>query len=279
MPTSGLSLIGFMADQAHALQFLKNSCVPTDGSDAALLAEWSRAQLNLGPAMPNAGYPDIQDPPPGAIHHITALKNIPHIAMMLAGPLFGVDFKFVEIEPLLAFQLAIDVERSTHHCGGFNRPPDVQQLLAVCLPLHPPTDQLQIIQSPQSAIVRAKGLNLTMVAQGINAGFAGLQFGFALPLVHVVRFNGRCYLHNGFHRTYGARLAGATHVPCIFRDVGDALSAGVREDGATFNIATLESSNPPTVGHYTQGRAHPVAMRAVSRVLHVTWADYILPDE
>src|SRR5208282_2577442 len=106
---------------------------------------------------------------------------------------------------------------------------------------------------------------------------AGIQFHSSMPFVHVVRYNGRCYLHNGFHRTVGVRKAGATHVPCILRDVNTISEVGI--DGDTFPVHLMESANPPTVGHFTQNRAWSVTLRNYSRILHVSWAEYMVPDE
>lgn len=107
---------------------------------------------------------------------------------------------------------------------------------------------------------------------------AGIIFGQGAPPVHVVRLNGACYLHNGFHRVYGAKLAGASHVPCVFRDVLDPAMAGINPPG-TFDLTTFQGVNPPSVGHFTLGRALDVTLRAMSRVLHISWAQYVIPIE
>ena len=129
-----------------------------------------------------------------------------------------------------------------------------------------------------SMILKARSLNVRAFDRGMfNGEFMGITFGVSQPYVHVVRHNNRCYLHNGIHRTYGARLAGATHIPCIFRDVADHDAVGIHD--GTFPAALLESGNPPTLAHFTGARAHPVRLRSHSRYLHVSWAEYVLPDE
>ena len=279
MPTSGLTLIGFFDKQDQVLQFMRTTCVPGAKSDSDLLMEWIAAKANLGSPTSRAGKPEILPIPQDLEDHINALSLLPQIANLLANGLAGAEFKMVEIDPLLAFQFSIDVDRSNHHCHAFSNPPSNKELANACLPLAPTTENIQVSQTNQSVIIKARGLNLNVFAQGLAHNFAGLNFGFSLPLMHVVRHNQRCYLHNGFHRAYGARKAGATHVPCIFRDVQDHQNVGIKADGSTFAAALLESSNPPTLAHYTQGRAHSAQMRALSRVLHVSWAEYILPDE
>jgi len=129
-------------------------------------------------------------------------------------------------------------------------------------------------------MIQSRDLNLRCVNAGhVADNVIGLHFAFALPFAHVVRFNGRHYLINGFHRAYGAALAGATEIPCVFREVASHLEAGIRDDGATFPLSVLESNNPPTLNHFVGGHAHPVQLKPMNRVLHISWAEYLVPDE
>lgn len=76
-----------------------------------------------------------------------------------------------------------------------------------------------------------------------------------------------------------ARMAGATHLPCLLRDVATKEAAGIRDDGLTFDLALLESADPPTVGHYSQNRGHQITLRALARIITVTWADHVVPED
>lgn len=278
MSSDGLSLVGFLSRQDHALNFLRGSCVPDDPSDQALGQVWQSATANLGPSFSNAGKPDILSIPAHMQSKIASVMSLPQVANWLTNNP-GTTFRLIEIDPLLAFQLSINKDRSGHHCGSLAKPPAESGLYDLALPTNHDTDGIQIDSRAQSVILRSKNLNLGVVKTGLSPGFMGMHFDFSLSLVHVVRLNGRCYLHNGFHRAFGARMAGAIHIPCLFRDVPDPESAGIKSDGSTLDLAVLESPAPPTLGHYTRGNALPVKLRAVSRVLHVSWAEYILPDE
>jgi hypothetical protein len=282
MATSGLSLVGFM-DQQEAIQHLRDFCIPVDPAEAALLAEWTAARDALGAPLANAGQPEILPIPPEHSPYILELMRIPWFADTLQH-LPNTQFQLVEIEPLLAYQFHVCKERSEHHCRALPRPPTLADLMPLALPQNPPTEHFQAQLQQQSLIIKSRSLNLRMVARGIFDGdhgkkLSGMIFAPSLPAVHVVRLNGRCYLHNGFHRAVGARLAGATHIPCLFRDVADAATAGIQGGRATFSEALLNSANPPTVGHFTQGRAREVKLRSNSRVMHVSWAEYVVFDE
>jgi hypothetical protein len=107
----------------------------------------------------------------------------------------------------------------------------------------------------------------------MNAGPFGIVVGAAAPQVQVVRCKGRCYLRNGFHRAFGMCRRGVTHIPALFRESDDYVYLGIRGDGGTFGRALMESANPPTVGHFTQGRATLVNLRKTSRIVQVNWDD------
>jgi hypothetical protein len=281
MPVPGLSLVGFM-DQAAAHAHFINQCVCASNAPADLDAEWNAAKAKLGPASPNVGHPDIQPIPAANVAHINQLQNGAWVGHLFAagGALHGAQFALVEIDPLLAFQFTIGDGRSRHHGATLPWCPSVDMLLPVCLPLAPQTENFHTFNSPNSILLKARSLNVVNFGGGVfNAAFMGIQFGVTLPFVHVVKHNGRHYLHNGFHRALALRRAGATHAPCILRDVPDHASVGIRTDGATFGATLLESANPPTLGHFTQGRAYDVQLKSVARYLHVSWADYVIPDE
>jgi hypothetical protein len=281
MPTPGLSLVGFL-DQTAAITHLRDACVAPDPAEAALIAVWNSAKARLGPPIPGAGQPDIKPIPQQHEPYIQQLCQTLWLQPLLNSVWQGASFRLVEIDKLLAYQFSVDVNRSGHHCGVVSKPPTLAEMLPICLPHNPPSEDFAVIDnaSRQSVLIKARSLNVLTVAQGrFPDNRVGIAVGLASPLVHVVRNNGKCYLHNGYHRAYGLGRAGATHVPCIFRDVTDHASVGIKSDGSTFSAALLESNDPPALAHVTQGRAQVVSMRAMSRVIHVTWAEYAVPDE
>jgi len=229
--------------------------------------------------MPRAGLPEILPIPPDHVQYIAQLCSLPWVQQPLAN-LPQATFALVEVDPILAFQHMISLPRSEFHCNVLGQPPSMTELMQVCLPNVQAHEPLVAASDGNSVLLRAESLNVrTQQAGPIAPGVIGIQFGISLPLVHVVRFEGRCYLHNGFHRALGARLAGATHVPCLLREVGSYEEAGIHPLGGTFSAALLNSENPPTLGHFTQGRAHEVQMRRLARYIHVSWAEYAMAKE
>jgi hypothetical protein len=280
VPTPGLSLVGFIADQQQALTHLKTPCLPDPTkSDADLLADWNAARAKLGRSIARAGHPNLQ-PIPVTDPHIQQLLNAPWAAGYLAHHMAqGASFQMVEIDPLLAYQFTVDAVRSNSHCGTLSRPPTRAELFNVCLPLVTANDAVHISDQGHSFIVKSRSLNLQIAAQGAIQNMIGIQCSWSLPFVHVTRFNGRCYLHNGYHRALGIRRAGASEMPCFLRDAPDAGAAGIQPPG-TFDLQLLESGNPPTIGHFTRrGRALKVRMRASMRVIQISWSQHTMFDE
>jgi hypothetical protein len=285
MPTQGLSLVGFM-DQVHAIAHLKHACVPANPADAALIAEWNTAKGMLGAPVANAGHPDIQPLPAAETAQVMATPWATHF-FAAGGPWAGASLKLVEVKPLLAYQFTVDLDRSQHHCAALGTPPTLAELMARCLPLTWPPERIQSSQlvdvGHQSIIVRSRSLNYRVLNQGVftqpgaHEASVGVVIGTAMPIAHVVRLNGRCYLHNGFHRAVGAGLKKATHIPCLVRDVTTPQEANIGNN--TFPLTLLESGDPPTLAHFIEGRAYPVALRAHSRIVQISWSDHVVPEE
>lgn len=293
MPTRGLSLVGFMDQQRQALDHLRNFCVLPEMSEASLLKEWAAARAKVGAPLPRAGAPDICELELADDAYIRELQAQQWVQTVFQAQGYrDAAFKLVEIEPLLAHQPFVDLERSDQVCERL-RSPAVADLMPLCLPrtqpapLDPPT---VIVQQPQSLIIKSRDLQIetlkttlmTVSVSGYDRVLAGMEISWSLPFVHVVRFSGRHYLLNGYHRALGAAKAGATHVPCLLREVSSADDPAIHaEDPAWLMMPRrlFESSNPPTLGHFLHGRAHEVRLRAISRILHVTWSHYLMPDE
>jgi hypothetical protein len=288
MPSAGLSLVGFLG-QADAIEHLKMACVPSDESDGALLQHWAAAREQLGSPIPNSGHPQIQTLPEDLAAQAEAIKRQPWVAAMLP-EIARASVRLVEIDPLLSFQLTIDI---AHADGPFRDAPagtSPSDLLPICLPADQPPETFvasRVETDSQAVILKSRALDLQMKEvglfefniNGLMVHIAGAKFYRGLQLVHVVRYNGKCYLYNGFHRAVGARRRGAAYIPCIFRDLSSPDEIVARAESTKLRLPLLESTNPPTVGHFTQGRAYAVQLRRRSRVIHVSWSQYIMADE
>jgi hypothetical protein len=278
MPTPGLSLVGFIDDQQLALNHLMGACVPANPDPAVLIAQWTAAKAQLGAPIPFAGHPNIQPIEPGHDAYIQQVLSHPIFQPGPQGAWLGATVQSVEIDPLLAYQMTVDTDRLDHHTSTLPSPPTFDQLLQCCLPLAPTPESFVVIPGQTSMVLRARSLNVRCFQGFWRNDAMGIFFGVSIPLIHVVRHGGHCYLFNGYHRAVGLRRAGFTHIPCIVRDVADHAAVGMNPP-EFFSAARLVQPDPPTVGHFTQDRAITVQLRLHSRILHVSWGEHAVPEE
>lgn len=275
MAAPGLALVGFMQRDA-GIHYLSNECVPANSDPAAVEADWLAAVGRLAPPNANVGQPNIQDLPPPQQAYVQQLKSAQDWqGVFVANPHW--EIKLVEVAPLLAYQFSILDGAASMHGGQLGLAPSLDDLLRTCLPLTATPEGFTMTQMGNAALIQSRSLNLRPLNfWSPQPGILALQFGGALPFVHVVRFNGRCYLHNGYHRAFAALTAGATDIPCVFRDVANEHEIGLGP--GTFGLALLESANPPTLHHYASGQAHPVDLVIKTRSIHISWTDWVTPE-
>jgi hypothetical protein len=282
VPVEGRSLVGFM-EPGFAISYLQQTTIPADSSPDALHAVWELARAKLGAPPDHAGVPELLDIDQGHRAHLNAVAGNARLAAGFDGQPY--EFKLVEIDPLLAYQHDISIERADQLCHQLGDQPTVDAMLPVFLPTELEGIPIQMQRTDNSIVVVGRSANLRILAHGqigveknIGAVLLGAAIGAGSPWVHVVRFEGRAYLRNGFHRVYGAKRVGATHVPCIVLDAPSWEYVGAKGQGATFERALLESPNPPTLAHYAEDRAWPVQLRRPTRIIEVSWAEYVLPE-
>lgn len=282
MPAPGLSLVGFL-DRDEALSHLKNFSVPRDNSEDALIREWMVAKSKIGQPVSRAGLPDIRPIEPPLDGYIRDLCEKRWVQTVLNRPEYkSAEFKLVEIGPLLAHQPLVHTERPDKIYGN-RKAVMLSDLMSICLPSTQPRPldlPTVLVKDWHSVVIKGRDLQIDRITPAVmpmqvdeyEQAFVGMQIWWGLPFVHAVRFNGLCYLINGYHRVIGAGARGATHVPCLLRDAE-------QSSWLLMPRRLFESSNPPTLGHFLKGRAYPVALRATSRILAVSWSERLMPDE
>lgn len=275
MAAPGLALVGFM-QRDFAIHYMANECVPANADPAALEAEWLAAVGKIGAPQTTAGLPNVRNlPAPQQAHVQQIMASADWQATFSANPNW--EIKLVEVAPLLAYQFSILDGAASMHGSQLGLGPSLDDLLQTCLPLTATPENFTIAQTGNAALIQSRSLNLRPLSfWSPQPGIIALQVGGALPFVHVVRFNGRCFLHNGYHRAYAALMSGATEIPCIFRDVATEHEIGLGP--GTFDLALLQSANPPTLHHFTNGQAYPVDLVIKTRSIHISWTDWVTPE-
>ncbi len=291
MPRPGLSLVGFYAEPEQALWHLRQDCVPPPDAadDAALLARWRQAQALLGPAQPGAGMPEVLPLPDDCAAYAEELARQGWMAETMA-TLPGARMALVELDRLACHQPTIATAHAEALCAGLPGT-DPAALMPLCLPLRPPPldcTATPVGEGSSGVLLRSPRGDFSIARFGVFGGGAGVMLAGARlavlsPFVHVVLVGGRGFLLNGYHRAFGARLAGATHLPCVVSEAPGLVEAGVvsTDPAQDYRLppALLTSANPPTLGHFTGGRALHVTLRRRARVVHVSWHAYTVDEE
>lgn len=281
MSLDALSLVGFM-DQQSALAYLLNVCMCPNNDPAVLIQEWQTARSQLGSSMSNAGQPQVSTLQHPYLQQVVAN---PHFANVVGAQPW--EFALVEVDALLAYQFHVLLGQAQKHCASVPNNPSVDDMLPVCLPsVYPPPSFTTYVNPGHGALVEAPDLDLAVIGEGrivpdpsVQVFIAGLVYGQPSPWIIVREFLGRHYLANGFHRAYGLRQRGAREIPCILLHVSDFAQIGARGGGATFDQTILTSVDPPTCGHFANGRAYALRVRHLRRFLSVSWTEYVVREE
>jgi hypothetical protein len=233
MVSEGLSLMAFMCE-ADAMNHLRKSCVC---GDSDLRDAWLASQSLRGAPMERAGNPQILPVPDEHRDYLRRVRAaLPDRARRALAHQAGMSdfFKLVEIDPLLCSQCLLEIGRYQRQTRELATSSELRPLLELALP----------------------------VAE-VGEDRCGSS------LTRVIQVRERCFLRAGFHRAVGARIAGHTHIPCIFSRLPYYPSLTQPERSWSFSRTILESDDPPTLGHFTHGRACRVQLRAPIRMLRL----------
>jgi len=269
-------------DEPFAHAYLQASCEGAGSTAAELGKAWRDARSKLGATFASAGAPDVQILPKAMEPHLRRVqRQNPRFAQTVGKLKWS--FRSLEIDPLLCFQFHVDKDRSVKACSGISsKPASATEVLRTCLPIAPAPLKHQVAGTGGGFFIRSTDLNVRLleVRADATAGetwTARIVWGSTTPLVSVVRYKGRYYLNNGYHRAIGLRQAGVTHMPCVLLEA-NSWSDFVDPTALVFSEALLTSPDAPTVGHLTQGRATDVSLRQVTRFIQLSLSELALPD-
>jgi hypothetical protein len=277
MPIDALSLLGFLS-QSAAIRHLQKDCVLATPTPSLCEQEWQVARAAL--ASPYHGQPEILDLPRHALTHIS--QNVEPLALKLGlykdADLSPPRYCLIETAPLLAHQLVIRLPNAAAITADLPAAPTLMDMLPICLPGRIPAEPFEVLRQPNALVIKARSLNLHFDQPLIGENAATLCIRPAPPFVTVIARGERFHLWDGYHRAYALARLGATHIPCMLRQsLRDDLIDPALE--CYFPASLLQSADPPTLGHFSRRLAHPVRLKSMSRVLHVSWAEWMLAED
>jgi hypothetical protein len=266
MPSDGLLLVGCL-DELSAVNYLKQRCwYRTTPTDSFLKRQWRESKEKIGERAPWVGEPTFAEIQKEHNEHLEKVKRTSWFQEVLEG--MPHEFRMVEIAPLLAFQVDVDLDRAKNICQGLPENPSIQEMLGICLPYQ--SEKLELrdrLTADGGVVVETNNKNFIPrlgeywgVDPKDGLHLAGFKFGTTNPLTQVVKLGDLYYLKNGYHRAIGLARLKATHMPCIFLRASRFEQVGA-VPGKTIPASTLYSSNPPTCGHFFKGLAYEMPLR------------------
>jgi hypothetical protein len=267
-------------DLPQAIAYFRGNCTCDAESDEHLGVRLKAARKRLGVDTPRPGKPELRDIPAKYAEHLAKVANHPRFPELLNQTTGTFAFKLVQIAPLLAFQFHVLVRNDE---AGSIDPTDFGALLERSLPTQIESIEPEAIPiENHGVLLRSDNLNFRKLAWGKLMtdpnGLLGVGavVGPSSPLTQVVRFGGRCFLTNGYHRASQLLASGQTHIPALVVDAAQPDRIGL--SAGTFSMAQLSGFGPPTCAHLHPDRAYEVELKKFVRYVKVTWSEFAGPE-
>src|SRR5712692_7959558 len=171
LPSHNLYLLGFTT-RLYAVNFLRQRARLSDVSSGALRQFLQDAKDRIGDPIPNAGCPAVSVIESADQSYLADVMANPRFAAYRQGNLFeGMPFSFqkVEIDPLVAFQPNVDLERAGLLACQLSAPPTLEEKLKLCLPIQ---SEPVLIETPPgrqkfgTVVLTSPSLNVSIVQGG-----------------------------------------------------------------------------------------------------------------
>lgn len=251
------SLIAWL-DQNEAITKLLGH-IPGPAEDTAAQKQvWEAARRALkGRAAFRLPTPVLTELPLELSERGNAFRQRPDVIATFLGLDWTVGI--VDLKDVLSFQKVIVEEEATERANAVIVD-DLQSLFSFCLPdpaegieisgtMDP--DQKGITLSSLNPNLRVGGHMIADVDVAVAPGgpvqkqkFMGYSINFGARFVQVAEYNGRWFVRDGYHRTFGLTRRGINRIPCIFMKARTFEELGAAAPGF-FSYELLFGDRPP----------------------------------
>ncbi len=188
----------------------------------------------------------------------------------------GCTIRIVDLNKICALQPVVHLDYLDHsdHLKKLTQQvvqEDVLSLVKITLPI--PTAELPVQSDQQQNAwilqcnhpdTRIVGHFTTRVELG--PGLFGMGYGFCIALlpsfVQVVRYRGRYFLKDGYHRSLALLQRGITHIPVIFREMAESENLDIK---GRFPDETICAARPPLFPDYLRDDVAAVVSHLASQ--------------
>src|SRR5260370_6697528 len=286
----GRALFGFMNEQ-DAANFLSGMCVIQDQDEfESYKKKWAPAAESASQLKLRVLSPVNQRELPQS--HSEYLKQLTASAGFRQ--VFGTNFavREVELARVIAFQRHIDTEYAEELANKMAS--DDKSVLECCLPLAF-KQELQIsfdqtvpgvtfssvspkLQLGGLQIIGVGGPEVTIGGHRVQQ--VGVMFLIVTQpnCVHVVRYESRYFLKNGYHRAYAALLSNRSNIPAVVSRAQDFLTVGALNP-TFFSRELLLSAAPPLLCDFLNEKiAVDVTLKPMRKILRPRVDEFLAPN-
>lgn len=278
-----LTLLGFESEDS-ALQFIK-----MQGYKQFDEVHWKKLISSARSVVDNIVnrknlQPEIRDLDQKYFERISKLQSEPTFQEHLIG-MKTHRFALVEISKVHCFQKLINLEFIDSLLEKIPNPDNLDETVKFCLPTRDEKSKVPILSagSPNnmvSFISENTDFRILGTVQGEdpNTGrsFSGFQFGFGLPLISVVNYNGTYLIKNGYHRAYALMKKGHKFLPCLLVTTDNFQSTGAQSNGF-FPIDLILSDKSPILSDFNSDAAVLIPRRRFRKMVTIHAEEQIIP--
>ncbi len=266
--------------EQEAFNFLKSMCILSVKADDEVKEIWRNAKsaVETSSALKTpAEVLDIDKKFEGQLDVVSKDPLFPEAIQQKKW-----SFKLVEIDALVCFQQYIVTDYSKELAKQYDLS-DTSRLIDFCLPSKRAKRPMAVVSAPQEFTMLSSSQDLRVLGPGqmqdpvTKRTVFGFGVGWGSPFIQVVRFKGRYFLRNGYHRVYEIRKAALTHVPCILIEGENLADTGAIKPGF-FGEQLLTSDRPPMFADFLSDKiAPPLHMKPFTKIVRVRADESVLP--
>jgi hypothetical protein len=195
----------------------------------------------------------------------------------------------VDLRKVLSFQKIVEVEGIEERLGSLD---DYGRLVDLCLPRRQPVP-------PSGALSDPDGKGFTISSVNPNLRIAGGQLAeavvspqpgapsvrmqavtflvfFGASYLQVVKYKGRSFVRDGYHRAAGLIRRGIFEVPCVLIEADSFEQLGAPQGSFTYEV--LFGDHPPELRHFWDDTvAADVDRIAVRKVVRIRADEFVVP--
>jgi hypothetical protein len=197
----------------------------------------------------------------------------------------------LNLREVLSFQKSVVEEQAIERANAVATN-DLQSLFEFCLPA-----VSEAVKLPGALDHNQKGVTFTSLNPNLRVGnhlvldidvpagvgvpgrkekFLGYSISFGTQFIQVADYNGRCFVRDGYHRTYGLLRRGIDCVPCVFIKARSFEELGAAPTGF-FPYETLFGERPPFLTDFLDDAVSISAKQpALRKVVRISAEEFLI---